>query len=108
MLTSLLFISWFLMYTLGLLASFVSAITYLNFIKDKHPVIKSVALSIAWFITFPIYVGCILWGKRQQIQSITEQLRALQQMQAELAIFNQLSSGIEQQGDAFDPAYEQQ
>jgi hypothetical protein len=101
-------LSWFLMYNLGLGASLLTCLAYFNFMGGSYPRIKSLFLSLAWFITFPIFAGYLLWAKKDQIRTLGEQLKALRQMQEQLAAINQLSLAAESEGETFDKGYEQQ
>jgi len=102
-------LSWLLMYHMGLVTCLGLSFTYFKFTNAKLPRGKALFLSIVWFITFPIFACHILWKRRQQIQSLSEQLTAFQQMQEQLAAFNQLSTSMwtESQGEKVDPSYEQ-
>lgn len=104
-----LYLSWLLMYHMGLVTCLGLCFTYLNFTKARYPRLKALSLSLIWFITFPIFACVILWRKRQQIQSLSEQLKAFQQMQEQFAAINQLSASMQaaSEGEKVDPSYEQ-
>jgi len=101
-------LSWFLMYQLGLVTSLLACMAYFVFTNHKHPRIKAMFLSLVWFVTIPVFAGYLLWSKKNQIKELGEQLKALRQMQEQLAAINQLSFGAgTKEGETFDQGYEQ-
>jgi hypothetical protein len=104
-----LLLSWLLMYHMGLLTCIGLSFTYFNFTNARYPRLKALLLSAVWFITFPIFGCYTLWKRRPQIQTLSEQLKAFQQMQEQFAAMNQLSASMwtAPEGEKVDPSYEQ-
>lgn len=102
-------ISWLLMYHMGLVTCLGICFTYFKITGAKFSHLKALSLSLMWFLTFPAFACYVLWGRRQQIQSLSEQLKAFQQMQEQFAAISQLSASLQttSEGEKVDSSYEQ-
>ena len=101
-------LSWLLMYHMGLVTCLGLCFTYFKFTDAKYPHLRAFSLAAVWFVTFPIFAGYTLWKRRQQIQSLSEQLKAFQQMQEQFAAISQLSASMRatSEGEKVDSSYE--
>lgn len=101
-------VSWLLMYHMGLVTCLGISFTYFKFTDAKFSHFKALLLSLMWFLTFPVFACYVLWGRRQQIQSLSEQLKAFQQMQEQFAAISQLSASLQTtaEGEKVDSSYE--